>query len=266
MKIERNKSVEQWAIEEIQNNWGNEAREGIHLTDLLTPRRKYWQVVKPLKASIKEISYWTSGSAIEAKILAAMGYAKGGTKEWKGIKYSVDTFLGNIPAEIKTRRRALAEEGKEEEIYEHYLKQLLGYCAIENSTKAWLIVLSMLEYKDATHTEPEWAFYDVSFDENELEDERKRLIETKLLLEDALKNKNPDLLPYCPKWMCARTLKIMTKKPYCITCNKEFETEWGANKHISSKTGAGHEIMPAEYEIKAEKICKYYDDCKPVLD
>jgi len=263
MKIARNKSVEQWAIEEIQNNWGKEGREGIHLTDLLTPRRKFWQVIKPMKASIKEISYWTSGAAIETKVLAAMGYKKGETREWEGIKYSVDTFLGNIPAEIKTRRRALAEEGKEEEVYEHYLKQILGYCAIENSTKAWLIVLSMLEYKDAYHTEPEWAFYDIEFEESELAEERRRLKETKFLLEEALKTKNPDKLPYCPEWMCGRILKNMIKRPYCLTCGKEFETEWGSNKHVNSKTGQGHTIVAPEYEVSVEKICKYYDLCRP---
>jgi len=262
MEIRRNKSIEEWAISEIINNWGKDTREGIHLTDLLTPRKKYWQIVKPMKPSIEEISYWTSGQTIEYKILSAMGYKKGETKEWNGIKYSVDSFMGNIPSEIKSRRRNLAEEGKEAEVYEHYINQLRGYCAIENSTKGWLIVLSLLERQDDSNkTAPEWAFYEVDFTKEELEVERGRLLEIRGKLEDALEKRDHSSLPLCSDWMCARKLKIMIRKPFCKTCNKEFETEWGINKHINSRSGQGHEVIMPEYEEKIEKICKWYDDC-----
>jgi hypothetical protein len=263
MQIDRNKSIEEWAISEIVNNWGKDTREGIHLTDLLTPRKKYWGIVKPLKATIEEISYFTSGSAIEYRILSAMGYKKGETKEWNGIKYSVDSFMGNIPAEIKTRRRLLAEEGKEAEVYEHYLNQLKGYCAIEDKPKGWLIVLSLLEkQEDKNKTAPEWAFYDVMFTPVELEEERGRLLRIKREIEEALQKRDHSDLPLCPIWMCRRILKIMVKKPYCKNCSREFETEWGINKHVQSRSGQGHEIVMPEYEEKIEKICKWYDDCQ----
>jgi len=262
MEIHRNKSIEKWCLEEIQNNYGKDTREGIHLTDLLTPRKKYWQIMKPMKPSIEDISLWTSGSAIEYRVLSAMGYKKGETKEWNGIKYSVDSFMGNIPAEIKTRRRLLAEEGREVETYEHYLNQLKGYCAIENITKGWLIILSLLEKQDDSNkTAPEWAFYDVTFTDEELEEERGRLLKTKMGIEDALKKRDHSDLPLCPRWMCSKTLKIMIKKPYCKTCEKGFETEWGINKHINSRSGQGHEVVMPEYEEKIEKICKWYDNC-----
>jgi hypothetical protein len=261
MEIKRNPSIEQWAVEEVRNVWGTGIREGIHLSDLLAPRKAYWQRIKPMKPTIKEISYWTSGSAIEDKFLRAIDYQHGEVKQWGGIWYTPDTFF-NFPAEIKSRRRGLAEEGKEAEYYEHYLKQLKGYCAVENKQKGWLIVLSLLEKQDNNKTAPEWAYYDVLFTPEELEEERGRLISTKEALGNALRESNHTGLPLCPSWMCGRTLKIMEQKPHCNTCKKDFETEWGSEKHTSSKTGKGHEMIPPVYREEYEKDCKYWDDCR----
>jgi len=262
MEIKRNPSIEEWAIGEVVNVWGKETREGIHLSDLLSPRKKYWATVMPMKPTIKEISYWTSGNAIEQKFLRAIGYSHGTMKEWNGIYYTPDTFF-NFPAEIKSRRRGLAEEGKEGEYYEHYLKQLLGYCAIENKQKGWLIILSLLEKQDNNKTAPEWAYYDVLFTQEELEAERERLIKTKEALGNALRIKDHRSLPLCPVWMCGRVLKIMEQKPICETCGKTFETEWGSEKHLSSKTGMGHNIIPAVFREEYEKECKWFDHCIP---
>jgi len=260
MEIKRNQSIEDWAMNEVQNNWGSDAREGIHLSDLLAPRRAYWQKIKPMKPTLKEISYWTSGSAIEDKFLRAIGYEHGEMKEWEGIKYTPDTFF-NFPAEIKSRRRALAKEGEEAQMYDHYLKQLIGYCAVENKQKGWLIVLSLAEKQDNNKTMPEWRYYDVMFMENELKEERGRLIQTKEMLGEALRIKQFDSLPLCASWICGKTLKIMEQKPYCKTCSKTFESSWGSEKHLSSRTGNGHEMIPPVFREEYEKECKYFDEC-----
>lgn len=261
MEIKRNPSIEEWAMLEICNNWGTDTREGIHISDLLAPRKKYWQTIKPMKSTLKEISYWTSGNAVEDKFLRAIGYKKGESKQWEGIWYTPDTFLGNIPAELKSRRRGLAKEGEEAQTYDHYLKQLKGYCAVENKQKGWLIVLSLAEKQDNNKTMPEWRYYDVMFTHEELEEERGRLIQTKTRVECALDMKDHTILPPCPLWMCGKTLKIMEMKPYCKTCSKTFEGSWGAEKHLSSKTGNGHEMIPPAYREEYEKECKYWDQC-----
>jgi len=260
MEIKRNQSIEDWAMGEVQNNWGSEAREGIHLSDLLAPRKKYWQTIKPMKPSLKEISYWTSGSAIEDKFLRAIGYEHGEMKEWQGIKYTPDTFF-NFPAEIKSRRRALAKEGEEAQMYDHYLKQLKGYCAVENKQKGWLIVLSLAEKQDNNKTMPEWRYYDVMFTKDELLEEQARLINTRASLMVALERKDHTFLPECASWMCGKTLKIMVVKPLCKTCGKEFETEWGMKKHLDSKTGKGHDMICPTFRGEHEKECKYFDLC-----
>jgi len=263
MNIKRNDSIRDWALEEIVNNYKTERGE-IHLTDLLTPRRKYFEILNPRKPTAEEIAYYTSGNAIEYKILQAIGYQKGEPKDWNGIRYSVDTWLGNIPAEIKTRRRNLAKEGQEVIVYNHYLKQLRGYCAIENKTKAWLIILSMLEKQDDTgKTAPEWVFYEVDFQEDELEEERENLLNMKTLLQVALDKKDHTVLPQCPVWMCGSIYRIMVTKPKCLTCNREFQTERGANIHVSTPKGRNHEIISATYKEEIVKKCRYFDLCNP---
>jgi len=258
MKIIKDDSIKQWAIQEIINSWNTE-RSGIHLSDLLTPRQAYWQKIKPKSPTENEIAYWTSGNAIEDKILKAIGYQKGTQKEWEGISYTPDLFF-NFPAEIKSRRSYLAKEGEEEKTYEHYLRQLKGYCAVEGKTQGWLIVLSLNEKQDQWRSRPEWAYYRVEFTEKELESMRNRLVTIKEILINSIMYKDFKNLHTCPQWMCSREYKKMIKKPFCTTCKKEFQTEWGINKHINGKTGKGHEITIAEYEIEYER-CKWWEDC-----
>jgi len=266
MKITKDIEIELWAEREITNNWGKQAREGLHLTDLLAPRKAYWQKVKPMNPTKEEILYWTSGNAIEDRFLRAIGYQKAGVKEWEGIKYTPDIFF-NFPAEAKSRRRAMAEEGEEFKVYDHYLKQLLGYCAIENKQQGWLLVFSMLERQDDGTTKPEWGFYRVEFGQDELDKERERLLTTKQNLESALHGYvGYQNLSLCPAWMCIKKQKVMIKNPFCKTCSKAFKKNWGIKKHTSSKTGQGHEVEFAQYKTEIIPVCKWYNNCQPKLE
>lgn len=260
MQIKRNPSIEQWLFSEIKLNWGKEAREGIHLSDLLSPRKAYWQRIKPMYPTDLEIMYWLTGQGHENVMSRASGYEHGETKEWNGIFYSPD-FFHNFPAELKTRRRNLADEGKEEEVYDYYLKQLKGYCAVENKTHGWLHIWALVEKQEDGTTKPEIGCYEVDFTEEELELERIRLSITKEKLIFALNAKTHTELPLCPAWMCGKESKTMIEKPVCQTCLRTFETEWGSNRHLNAKTGNGHTMKPAEYKIEYIKTCKWYNDC-----
>lgn len=261
MQIIRALDIEDWAEKEITNNWGKEAREHIHLSDLLAPRKAYWQRVKPMNPTKEEIMYWTSGNAIENRFLRAIGYQKAEVQEWNSILYTPDIFF-NFPAEAKSRRRAMAKEGEEERVYDYYIKQLLGYCAVVDKQQGWLLVFSMVERQEDGSTKPEWAFYRIEFTKEELKKQREDLLVIKEDLEIALHgNLDYTVLPLCPSWMCGKQTQIMIKNPYCETCSKTFKTEWGINKHIESKTGIGHKIVQPEYKIEYIPRCKWYEDC-----
>lgn len=261
MKITRDKSIEEWAYNEVRGVFSKEIREGIHLSDLVMLRKAYWQRIKPLPPTDEEIDYWVSGRAIEYRFLNAIGYQKAEAKEWEGIMYTPDLFF-SFPAEFKTRRGWIAKEGEEEERYDLYLKQLKGYCAIERKTQGWLLVFSLVE-KQADHsTKPERAFYRVEFTEEELKQCREELLYLRQSLLYALDTHEFKHLPLCPGWACGKEIKTMTRKPYCETCGREFEGSWGAIKHLDSRTGAGHTMRTAEYEREFKERCKWYQNCQ----
>ena len=261
MEINKDISISEWLMGEIRVNLGKKPREHIHLSDLLAPRKAYFQRVLPQYATDEEIMYWTTGRGHEDAILYASGYEHGEVSEWNGIYYTPDLFQ-SLPVEIKTRRRYLAKEGKEITTYEHYLKQLKGYCAITNKQKGWLWVWCLVSKDDDSgKTKPELVCYSVTFTPEELEAERARLITTRNDLLIALERKDHSILPACPSWMCGKELRTMVKKPFCTTCKKEFETEWGMERHLSSKTGNGHKMNKPEYEVNYQKSCKWFDDC-----
>jgi len=261
MNITRDIKIEDWLFDEIRDEWGKE-RKGLHLSDLLTPRQAYWKIKKPQKATNDEIMYWASGKGHEGALFGAAGYEHGKAKQWNGIWYTPDLFQ-TMPIELKTRRRGLAFEGKEADEYDHYLKQLKGYCAVEGTLQGWLWVWCLVQKQEDYTTKPELACYRVEWTEDELAREQERLLWTKTELEFAIDRNDISALPLCPQWMCGKVKTKVITKPHCLTCKKDFETQKNIEKHTTTKTGKGHETRNGVYKPIYEKRCKYFDDCMP---
>ena len=271
MQIVRDSSIEDFLLEEMQNSLGDNVRDGIHISDLLSPKQAYWRKVKPLKALKHEIMYWLSGHAHESMFLHVSDLKHGEPKQWNDIWYTPDVFY-NFPVELKTSRRGfVVKEGKEAESYEHYLKQLRYYCAAEDIPQGWLIVwyLVMMD-ENRRQTKPDYFSYRVEFTPEELQTTRDGMLVSRDMLQYAINTNDISQLPDCEEWMCIKKISHMLTKPRCITCNKDFATEWGINKHITSKSGKDkdgkkHEIVHATFENIIETRCKYAKWCKPEL-
>jgi len=270
MEITKDDSIKQWAIVEIQNNWGTDSREGIHLTDLLTPRKKFWSIIKPMKPAVRDILTWLPGIHVESRLRDALRIQKGEQKVWNEIYYTPDFFF-NFPVELKSRRRNLAAEGNEQEDYDWYIRQVRGYCAVEDVRQGWLIVLSFVQKVDQSRkTEPALEFYRLEFTDDELIEERHRLTKTANLLETVIEEwivsdhtlDNHDLLPACPSWMCGREIKEIKTKPRCFDCRRDFESDSGLQRHLKSAKGKDHKHVMATYDYSHEPTCKYYDVCR----
>ena len=260
-------------------------RTGLHLSDLLNPKQSYWQKKKPLPPLKKEIIYWLSGKAHEGIFINVSNFERGHTEQWEGIYYSPDAYLfidrGFISlttssivddlVEMKTMRRGfVVKEGEEAEKYKGYLKQLRYYCAIQNKIDAGLFTwyLTMMD-ENRRNTDPDYFYYTVTFTEPELRESRQEILDMKELYIKAVETDNPEGLPDCEPYFCYKEKRNMIEKPRCLTCNKgegkDFETDWGIDKHINSKTGKGHEIKKAKYETVKEPRCKYGEYCKPEM-
>jgi hypothetical protein len=263
LEILRNRIKEEELLGIIGQNFFEKERSGIHLSDLLYPRQAYWQKMHPLPPTSSEIQYWVIGRGHEDVVHRVSGFKHIESRVWNGIHYGID-FFREHPIEMKTRRGYLAKEGEEATRYDSYIAQLLGYCACENIPKGELWVWSLLEKKDSFRSAPEFAVYEVDFTVDELHEERERLMEMKVCLLNALSGsvESYDRLPECPEWKCIQKDTTVAVPPKCLTCNREFQTDWGIEKHIGSKTGKGHNVIYALYEVKITPRCKWYDECK----
>jgi hypothetical protein len=271
MKISRSVELEDILHNKIKDNWDHTEREGIHLSDLLTPRKSFWRKTNPKPLEIEDILYFISGLGIEEKLTSLLGERHVRTRNKNSIFYSPDLSLnfgpdyGVLLCEVKSRRKNIPEIGQEEKEFDYYLQQLGGYLALDHKNHGALIVLSLAERVDETRkTVPVLAVYDVEYNKKELKEIRKNLTEVKELLEEQLKEPRElyfNMLPKCPSWMCGRSIKTMTKPPRCNTCNKDFSTDWGISKHKDSPKTSDHEVTFGEYEYGFDPRCSWYKEC-----
>jgi len=261
MKITRRPDIEQFILDEICQYFVklNEERTGIHISDLLCLRQAYFQRVKPLPPTNKQVQYFLIGRGHEESLHATSGSAHGEEQEWEGIIFTPD-FYHNFPDESKTRRGYLAKPGEETEKYDHYINQLRAYCAVTDKTMGWLRVWSLMEKQDDFTTAPEFAAYELEFTPGELAVERDSLRERREILLEGLRQQNHKLLPQCPEWMCGKVHRNTVVKAFCLDCKKEFTFP---ERHKKSKPH--HSIAPAEYTYDYVKNCKWFDDCQPHL-
>lgn len=182
--------------------------EGIHASDLLNPRRAYWRLVDPRVITDREVPIFLVGKILHAFVLGAMAgrvdlaVTDSGAvyDEELGIWYSPDWDRGDV-AEFKTNRRF-----REPEVLDDlgiYLEQVLVYMAAKRRTRAkvWLLLLNLRE-PETRRTSPAFRAYEISISEEDLERVRSEVVATRQAIEEALRRKNPRLLPVCREWLC----------------------------------------------------------------
>ena len=263
MQVYRNREIEGKILTEISQHFFSKERTGIHLSDLLYPKQAYWQKVKPKPPTFKDVQYWVAGRGHEDAVHRIQELKHVPDRVWNGIYYGID-FFREHPIEMKTRRSYLAKEGEEATRYESYIAQLLGYCACENIPKGELWVWSLLEKKDAFRSAPEFAVYEIEFTQEELEDEKQRLIDTKRTLLAAIGGDDDAYRSFkkCPDWKCFWKDTQMIEPPHCYTCDKDFKTDWGIEQHLKGSKGKGHKTSGAKYKVDIYPECKWFVECK----
>lgn len=194
MRITRNPDKEKVILTALRESF-DESRTGVHLSDLLKPRQAAFRRLMPLPLTESEILYFLAGRGHEevfarlagvvvgaspVKYAKIPGFVSGEGRMKFGISYRPDFRWDIKPAEFKTRRSNLAKPGEESRVYDNYLEQLLGYCALDEVPYAVLIVFSLLEGRSndpLNPTHPELAVYDVQFSPGDMERMENYLVE-----------------------------------------------------------------------------------------
>jgi len=261
MELKRNLELEKKMQDMVVKNWVNKVRVNIALTDLLTPRKAYFQRKFPEPPTLTDVLYFLSGKAIEKGLGDLIGFDHPEAREVDGIWYNPD-FRIPEPTELKSRRANLPKEGYELEKLQNYVDQLFGYCSLDNVDEGNLIVFALSEKVDDSHkTQPMLVAYKFECTEEERQRYLQLLSGRKALLEEALKTDDISKLPMCEEWKCARTITTVIEKAHC-DCGKEFANDYLLSKHINSIKGKGHVCTFSKKEYVKEPRCTYYDKCQ----
>jgi hypothetical protein len=262
MELTRDKVLEDTILKMVTDNWVNKIRKNIALTDVLSPRKAFFQRKFPRPPTELEVMYFLSGKAIETGLSDLIGFPHPEARERDGIWYNPDFRIPD-PTELKSRRANLPKEGFELEKLNNYVEQLFGYCTLDDVDEGNLIVFSLSEKVDDSHkTKPVIAGYKFKCSEEERKINLEFLKERKVLLEQALEKDDFSALPYCEEWKCFSTIVNIIEKPKC-DCGKEFSNDYFLNRHLHSKVGEGHTGTFSKKEYVKEIRCNEYQHCFP---
>ncbi len=265
----------------LRESFGPQARGGIHLSGLVSPRQEFWQHAVPMVPTDDELGYFTAGRGHEDALQRFLGQDFKHTEEAliDGILLRPDfEAISNriIPlgehAEFKTRRANLPKNDDEaQEAFSHYRHQVRGYMALKRRNTMYLVVFSLVEGKtgDAlSRSHPVFAVYVETMTDAELEAERQALQARRatLLLARAAHAAGDTnavemellMMPLCEDWMCGKATAAMPIK--CLTpgCGKEYESSIKWARQHGAQTG--HNI-PVKWGYLPR--CKWYQYCRP---
>jgi hypothetical protein len=190
-------------------------RAGIHASDLLDPRKAYYDKTQPKSPlSSRLVGLFFVGKVLHAFFLSALTGEDG--VNWKsdggstvdkelGFSYSPDWCKDGIPGELKTSRGKYEQSQSDLGLY---LEQLLIYMVGKKSVDGKLVVLMLslpAPRGEGWGTYPQYRAYNVSVSKADLAKYRTQLVATRKLLQAALTSKKmADIskLPLCRPFKC----------------------------------------------------------------
>ncbi len=224
LDIMRNEDAED-ALVETTKAWlaqeGKERDPRIHASDLLDPRKAYWNRHHKEEVTPKMAGNFMVGKVLHAFFSTAMNKKQGlslvdtdvgGTWDKSlGISFSNDwekdckttDSPNGIPYELKTSR-ALNEQTNRD--LSSYLEQLCIYMVAKKSLVGRLVVLRLMGKDNAKGwgSYPQYRAYEITWTKPSMAKYRKQIVETAKLLTKALKLKKPKLLEICRDWKCGK--------------------------------------------------------------
>lgn len=210
MKIERSLKSEA-ALLERGKEWlaQDERTAGLHASDLMDPRLAYFKHKFPMPIADRLVNIFLVGKIGHVIVLSTVDKAKGLNvtsdegSEWSdelGIWFSADKTLQGRPRELKTTRSFYAAKTYKE--LDLYNEQLMIYMVARNSLKGQLWILYLNLKDESGKTAPSWRAYNIEVTQQELDEYKAQLIQTRKAIEKALKTDEFQKLPVCRKFKC----------------------------------------------------------------
>jgi hypothetical protein len=231
VSIKRNKKSEVLLLDKSRK-WleRQERTEGIHASDILNPRKAFFQRMFPGPLEDRQVTIFLIGKVLHGFVLGTMqdkvdlNVTDEGSSfsEDLGLWYSPDWDKGEI-AEFKTSRSFKEPTGLDD--VSSYVQQLLIYMAAKNRLDAELWVLYLNLKDEQRRTEPQFRAYRISITEGDLELVRHHIKSTRSALETALETKDHTPLELCWEFLCSERMC-----PFWHKCQPEGRYEGAATQ------------------------------------
>jgi hypothetical protein len=187
----------------------DERSPGVHASELLDPRKAYWQRKDPKPLTDRLVNTFLVGKVLHAFVINAV---EGTHLDWKtdegsrtseelGIEYSPDLLNEGVVREIKTSRSFF--EPKTFEDLGMYCEQLLTYLAATDTLTGFLYVLYLNLRDEEGRTAPAFRCYRVSVSQADLDKLKKDIITVRHMLLRSIDANLPGALPLCREWLCS---------------------------------------------------------------
>jgi hypothetical protein len=263
VKIERNSAVEREILDHVKASF-DVPREGIHLSDTLSPRQAFWRRVMPMPPSDQDVLFWVAGRSAEDMFtrvppLLVADEAAYEVSPTLHVLFRPDFHWLEIdrfpPTEFKSRRAPLAKPGEEPKVYKHYLEQLSGYMAMEGLLTGKLVVFDL--GRAQAGQSPQLAVYDVTISVDETLSRLTEIGTTATALQAAIIGYSIeamakgfavplkeviDSLPLCEPWLCGGRKKVFAEP---------------------DKRADGMTPLTLKEEWRYVVRCPYYPLCRP---
>ncbi len=171
-----------------------------HVSDIVFPRKAYYERILGRKVSEEALAIWISGKAFGYMLQEVLGKNKAEVEaKWGKFVAHIDHF-DKVLVEIKTSRKWTVPQAPEP----HYVRQAGYYCAMTGTSHAKIVVIYFTagrKWGGKGVSNLEIHVWDIGFSAKELEYVRADMDKTIEMIEHAIKTKNPDILPPAPKWL-----------------------------------------------------------------
>lgn len=207
----RKQLVSTYTAEAKTENAKREKDDLWHVSDLVFPRKTYYDLLEGRKITDEAIGFWFFGKAVGAEIQRVLGpkFAEVEAK-WEKVVAHID-HKEKVLVEIKSSRKWTIPETPSP----HYTRQVGYYCAMTGTKSAKILVVyptAGRTWKGDKSSTVDIAAWEVSFSPKELELIRKDMRQTIEEIKYAAKKRNPNNLPPCPKWLLKDYKKAVVGK------------------------------------------------------
>lgn len=196
----RQRIIDNYKAKAQKENAKRDKQKLWHVSDLVFPRKTYFELLQGRKITDEAIGYWFTGVAFHAELQRILGIENAEKEVTKGGVIAHIDHFDRVLLEIKTSRKWTVPDDPEP----HYIRQAGYYASMTMVTEPKIVVI----YPTAGRTwdgkessTVEVAAWTLMFSKGDLHEIEDDMAITQDEITKAVKTKDPSNLPPVPAWL-----------------------------------------------------------------